>query len=215
VNGSLDKYFTEGCGVQIVAEPGRFYVAKAFTLSTLVHSIREIKGEDNSKFMYYINDGVYGSFNCVIYDHAVVHPELLRDYNGTDKYECSIWGPTCDGLDQVCGSEMLPKLELGDWLLFRDMGAYTLVAGGTFNGFPTPKVCFVASYETWTQLKVFMNPDELVEEDVPRLMKAGVGCNRDAVGWASVAGAAGSGSSCLMNNQYSDVQAQRYDIPAQ
>lgn len=24
--------------------------------------------------MYYINDGVYGSFNCIIYDHAVCTP---------------------------------------------------------------------------------------------------------------------------------------------
>jgi ornithine decarboxylase len=28
--------------------------------------------------MYYINDGVYGSFNCVLYDHAVVTPQPLK-----------------------------------------------------------------------------------------------------------------------------------------
>jgi len=218
VNGSLDAHFPDGCGVEIIAEPGRFYVASAFTLNTLVHSIREIEGTQN-KYMYYINDGVYGSFNCVIYDHAVVHPKLLRDYKGTDKYECSIWGPTCDGLDQVCGSEMLPKLELGDWLLFSDMGAYTLVAGGTFNGFPTPKVYFVASYDSWCQLKEFMSPEEFVAENVPILMKAGVGCNRDAVGWPTVMGhldgrgAAGPPSSCL--SIYDQQPFQFNDIPAQ
>lgn len=79
MNGSLDSHFPEGCGVDIIAEPGRFYVASAFTLSTLVHSIRELKENGSkNKYMYYINDGVYGSFNCVLYDHAVVHPELLR-----------------------------------------------------------------------------------------------------------------------------------------
>jgi len=89
---------------------------------------------------------------------------------------------------------MLPKLDMGDWLLFRNMGAYTLVASGTFNGFPVPKIYFVASYESWSLLQEFVNPEEFVTEDnVPILMKAMVGCNRDAVGWAS-----GSGS-CLNN----------------
>jgi ornithine decarboxylase len=29
------------------------------------------------KYMYYINDGVYGSFNCVLYDHYVPEPSLF------------------------------------------------------------------------------------------------------------------------------------------
>ena len=29
-------------------------------------------------FMYYVNDGVYGSFNCLLYDHAEVEPTLLH-----------------------------------------------------------------------------------------------------------------------------------------
>ena len=28
--------------------------------------------------MYYVNDGVYGSFNCLMYDHAVVKPCILK-----------------------------------------------------------------------------------------------------------------------------------------
>ncbi len=27
--------------------------------------------------MYYQNDGLYGSFNCVIFDHVTVHPKVL------------------------------------------------------------------------------------------------------------------------------------------
>lgn len=27
--------------------------------------------------MYYVNDGVYGSFNCLIFDHAEVQPVPL------------------------------------------------------------------------------------------------------------------------------------------
>ena len=84
MNKSLDEYFPRGCGVEIIAEPGRFYVASAFTLITQIHSKRDVKTEGDDEdstaksFMYYINDGVYGSFNCVLYDHAVVRPETLR-----------------------------------------------------------------------------------------------------------------------------------------
>jgi len=75
---------------------------------------------------------------------------VFQDYSGEEeKFECSIWGPTCDGLDLVCPKEFLPKLDIGDWLMFNDMGAYTLVSGGCFNGFPQPKVYYMASYETW------------------------------------------------------------------
>ena len=29
-------------------------------------------------YMYYINDGVYGSFNCLVFDHATVVPETVK-----------------------------------------------------------------------------------------------------------------------------------------
>lgn len=150
VNTALDRFFPEGCGVEIIAEPGRFYVASAFTLIAQVHSIREVQGAAEPRYMYYINDGIYGSFNCLMYDHHVVHPETL-DVCAPDTpfFECSIWGPTCDGLDQVCSSEFIPKMKVGEWLAFGDMGAYTLVAGGTFNGFPLPKLTNVASPQVW------------------------------------------------------------------
>jgi len=28
--------------------------------------------------MYYVNDGVYGSFNCLLFDHAEIEPNLLE-----------------------------------------------------------------------------------------------------------------------------------------
>ena len=36
---------------------------------------------DEPGFMYYVNDGVYGSFNCLMYDHATVEPKLLKVCN--------------------------------------------------------------------------------------------------------------------------------------
>lgn len=64
--------------------------------------------------------------------------------------DSSIWGPTCDGLDQVVSSVLLPTLDIGDWLIFEDMGAYTLPVASTFNGFPVPKVHAVIDEAVWS-----------------------------------------------------------------
>lgn len=61
----------------------------------------------------------------------------------------SIWGPTCDGLDQVVEHVLLHEMELGDWFIFENMGAYTLPVASTFNGFPVPKVHIIAENHIW------------------------------------------------------------------
>uniref|UniRef100_A0A6P7GGV8 Ornithine decarboxylase 1-like n=1 Tax=Diabrotica virgifera virgifera TaxID=50390 RepID=A0A6P7GGV8_DIAVI len=73
VNLALDNYFPDP-SIDVIAEPGRFYVSSAFTLVCNIHSIRNVNkinddGGNDVHRMYYINDGVYGSFNCVLNDH--------------------------------------------------------------------------------------------------------------------------------------------------
>nr|XP_032521208.1 probable ATP-dependent RNA helicase spindle-E [Danaus plexippus plexippus] len=79
ISEALATYFPSG-GVRVIAEPGRYFAAAAYTLFTLVHAKRQLPadGEEDPHTMYFINDGVYGSFNCVLYDHQVVTPELLQ-----------------------------------------------------------------------------------------------------------------------------------------
>ncbi|XP_057654812.1 ornithine decarboxylase 1-like [Diorhabda carinulata] len=148
INLALDDLFPDP-SIHVIAEPGRFYVSSAYTLVCNVHSIRNVSNTDpetgNNVMhrMYYINDGVYGSFNCILYDHQVVVPRPLEERLGARYYDSSVWGPTCDGLDQVTEHVMLPEMKVGDWLVFEDMGAYTLPVASPFNGFPIPKVHIV------------------------------------------------------------------------
>lgn len=93
----------------------------------------------------YVNDGVYGAFNCILFDHQVVHPEVLTLGHtlslSTARHEswesASIWGPTCDSIDLVSKCSTLPteQLQIGDWLRWPTMGAYTICAASQFNGF--------------------------------------------------------------------------------
>ena len=66
--------------IRIIAEPGRFMVASAYTLVTKVTTVRDTSAKGGD-VRYYINDGVYGSFNNIIYDHAKPMPELLQSHS--------------------------------------------------------------------------------------------------------------------------------------
>lgn len=144
VNLGIETYFPEK-HVRVIAEPGRFYVASAFTLVTSVHSKKNVFNpltNEVDHVMYYVNDGVYGSFNCLLYDHQVVKPKLLHNHCEDEKRINSvIFGPTCDALDQIIESIQLPEsIEIGDFIYFENMGAYTIPVASPFNGFPLPKI---------------------------------------------------------------------------
>lgn len=42
VNSALDLYFPEGCGVDILAKLGRYYVTSAFTLAVSIIAKKEV-----------------------------------------------------------------------------------------------------------------------------------------------------------------------------
>jgi len=85
IRSSLATHFpghTHG-DVRVIAEPGRYMATAYSTLFTHVQGKREEPADPANpsgprKFLYYINDGVYGSFNCIMFDHA--HPEPVPAY---------------------------------------------------------------------------------------------------------------------------------------
>ncbi|KAK3861728.1 hypothetical protein Pcinc_032344 [Petrolisthes cinctipes] len=172
VNNALEEYFPEDCGFKVIAEPGRYFVASAFTLATNIVAKRDVKDDSGSLMstMYYINDGIYGSFNSIVIDGQIVHGVPLKDCGESPLFPCSIWGPTCDSSDQVLSSAALPRLSCGDWLVWPGLGAYSMVGAGTFNGFPLPKVYVVIPHHTWLyleeQLGVTTTKFELVDNSV-------------------------------------------------
>jgi ornithine decarboxylase len=126
--------------VRVIAEPGRYFVAACCTLVTKVYAVREQTEEDKTNYFYYINDGVYGSFNNLIYDHATLTPSFLRDTSEDQLYRSTVFGPSCDGLDTLLKNYPLPRLNTDEWIFWRNMGAYTICASASFNGFPLPKI---------------------------------------------------------------------------
>lgn len=161
LSDALESYFPPN--IRIIAEPGRYYVANAFTLAANIIARRDVPDPaDPSRdaYMLYLNDGVYGNFSNIIFDHQ--HPTaqvLLSAGNDatpssspasdTETIAYSIWGPTCDGIDVITERIDLPGLlNTGDWLYFEEMGAYTKCSATRFNGFSDNHEVIYISSET-------------------------------------------------------------------
>lgn len=163
LSGALDELFPATSNVEIIAEPGRYYVASAFTIACNVIARRAVDDPTTgvTSYMMYINDGVYGNFSNIIFDHQHPVAKVLRRNGETvydtaitgpavDGIEYSIWGPTCDGIDRITDSTRFTHLvDVGDWLYFEDMGAYTKCSATQFNGFSNAHdVIYVSSEPT-------------------------------------------------------------------
>ncbi|KAJ3219786.1 Antizyme inhibitor 1 [Dinochytrium kinnereticum] len=184
---AVDKFIPSH--IRVIAEPGRYFVASAYTLAVNVVARRVVprdqeakddlvprmsdmtlnieegvvdgsgqpSADDHPAFMYYINDGMYGSFNCITFDHQVVFPNVLvkdnkfyyGEHNKPDgelEYSCSIWGPTCDSFDCITRETLLPEMNVGDWMYFENMGAYTMSAASQFNGFRKSPIIYTNTF---------------------------------------------------------------------
>lgn len=137
INNALDIYFPIENGVKIIAEPGRYFSAASHTLVlSIIKKKREYDDETGEEiFEYTLTDGVYGSFNCNIFDHA---QPMILPFNERDgkTYKSVVFGPTCDSMDTISIDCQLPSLLPGEWVYIENFGAYTTAAASTFNGFP-------------------------------------------------------------------------------
>jgi len=151
VRKSIRDEFTSAEGLEIIAEPGRYFTEESQTLAVNIIGRRTAQdvGSKDDGAMYYVNDGLYGSFNSVLYDHATLLDPVPLTSTGAPAAESalrqsSVWGQTCDGLDCVMPTVNLPSMRVGDWLLFKSMGSYTTAAASEFNGFPTPGFVYIS-----------------------------------------------------------------------
>ncbi|GAV56684.1 Orn_DAP_Arg_deC domain-containing protein/Orn_Arg_deC_N domain-containing protein, partial [Cephalotus follicularis] len=141
---AIQTHFNNEPGLTVYGEPGRFFAQSAFTLAATIIGKR-VRGDMRE---YWINDGIYGSFNCILNDHATVTCSALAcksnpgnpTCNGVKKYVSTVFGPTCDGLDTLLIGHLLPELEVDDWLVFPNMGAYGAACGSRFNGFDSSAI---------------------------------------------------------------------------
>ncbi|WP_110954295.1 type III PLP-dependent enzyme [Anaerosinus massiliensis] len=125
IQEALDALFP---ATEIWAEPGRYLCGTAVNLITSVIGVQC----RNHQQWYFLDDGVYGTFSGIIFDHWDFELDSFKD--GEQK-PVTFAGPSCDSLDVLFRDKMSPELEIGDVLLVPNCGAYTSASATEFNGF--------------------------------------------------------------------------------
>ena len=121
-------------GMRVIAEPGRFIAGPAGTgVATVVG-----RAQREGRWWYYLDDGMYGSYNGQLYDHAR-YPIDVPGRKGP-AHPSVLAGPTCDSIDVVREDIPLPELQIGDLVVGRMMGAYTACSASDFNFIPRAKI---------------------------------------------------------------------------
>jgi len=125
INRQLERLFPD---TEIWAEPGRYICGTAMNLIATVISTQERGGRP----WYVLDDGVYGTFSGVIFDHWDYE---IETYKTGSRSLSTFAGPSCDSIDIICRERAVAELAIGDRVLVPDCGAYTSASATTFNGF--------------------------------------------------------------------------------
>jgi ornithine decarboxylase len=124
-------------GGDILCEPGRALCAEGVSLIT-----RVILRRDDQLFL---NDGIYGSFDeLAVPAWTADYPRRVLGFGPSGRVRerrgelkpFKIFGPTCDTLDVLPRPLLLPKtIQQDDYIVFENMGAYSIALRTGFNGF--------------------------------------------------------------------------------
>jgi len=141
VNSGINDFFGEELkdkSIQFISEPGRFFSQRTHTLVlNVIGKKKIINDKDENIIVYYLNDGVYNSFNCIFFDHC---KPVILPFNERDGklHKSKIFGATCDSIDVISEEILLPELAIGEWVYVENFGAYTVAASSSFNGIQKP-----------------------------------------------------------------------------
>eukprot|EP00057_Strongylocentrotus_purpuratus_P012977 XP_011667451.1 PREDICTED: ornithine decarboxylase-like [Strongylocentrotus purpuratus] len=173
---AIAKYFPDSNNQnpRIIGEPGTFYVESAFSLAVCVIGKRDLiknplsapKDENwndikdisaTPEVAYYISNNVYSTLGDSFLIGAKFDAKVLKSSNNDGSERPSVlWGNTTSRVDCVRRHCLLPELEEGDWLVFRDMGAYAMAISSEYSGFKLP-VCYSVLSRTNEQVKKAKN----------------------------------------------------------
>ena len=115
---------------------------EAFNLYVQVIGVKKLRDEtevDAKKVAttaYYLTEGIYG---CLTYFFEtelddVDYEAYKEDIEDTNSHiKTVLWGPTCDSLDVCKAIVDLPKLDIGDWIIFPSIGGQAISLRSDFN----------------------------------------------------------------------------------
>jgi len=146
INATIDELFNESEQerIKFIAEPGRYFVASSHTIvCSIINKKEKLDSETGEKLItYYISDGVYKSFSNIIFDYAC--PEFIPFNERNEKtFQSILYGESCDSLDIISKNCQLPSLAIGESIVVKNMGAYTIASSTEFNGFTKAELYYI------------------------------------------------------------------------
>ncbi|XP_060061078.1 antizyme inhibitor 2-like [Erinaceus europaeus] len=150
INACLARDFPERSGVKVIAEPGRFYAESvSMAAVNIIAKKAVLEPGGQRKLLYYLNEGHYGIFRLFLRQPVFRAPIVVKELcSDPPLFPCTLYGPTCDSFDKLFLEEVkLPELDVGDWLVFSSMGAYTSVMSSSFNGFLPASIFYAVGPE--------------------------------------------------------------------
>lgn len=157
MNQTICELFDDS--IEFSANIGRFLVTNAFALCTNVIGKRALDAkfitnddfDDGVGFVYQTNDGVYGSFGCKQMDINPLCKPLDVEQESVDEqlHFGTILGPTLDCTDVAQRITRCRQLRVGEWLVWEQMGAFTIPADSEHS---VPPVYYYSGKECWQKL---------------------------------------------------------------
>lgn len=103
VNRAMMKYFPSN-NIELIAQPGRYFVGTAFTLLCKIIVIKDIPADEFKKterlLCYFLNTGFHNTEICSIIDQVPHAPQLCGNYPN-EYYNSKIFGTPILPRDQV------------------------------------------------------------------------------------------------------------------
>lgn len=127
-----------GHTIKLEIEPGRFLVAEAGALITEVRAVKEMGHNHfvlvDAGFNDLMRPAMYGSYH---------HISLLSANQSSELKPTIVAGPLCESGDVFTQNQqtyieprMLPDMQIGDYLVFHDTGAYGASMSSNYNSRP-------------------------------------------------------------------------------
>ncbi|XP_054932999.1 ornithine decarboxylase-like [Dermacentor andersoni] len=152
IKRSIDEHFPESSGVQIIAEPGQFFCQSAYFLVLRVIGKRRsdvvIDGVPHRHQDVFLNESKNNCISpiCDFIDVKIMPLEEPRE-RPMDVLT-TLWGSTCNPLDRIADMKLFFDVNVDEWLVMDNMGAYTLSFVSGFNGTGFPTVHYIAPPST-------------------------------------------------------------------
>ena len=116
----------------IVIEPGSSVVSNVFSYYTKVYQNKTV-----GKVNFVIVDGTVFDVKPTLHSNNLPH-DVYSAMNSNETYTCDVVGSTCMEKDVLLKNVVLPKLNTGDYIKFKGVGAYTICLTPIFINFLAP-----------------------------------------------------------------------------